>query len=105
MTIPDYAEMKAVLAEAIVAGPAQEMTVARAEKSLGVKFPPSYRFFLSEFGAALCEGFEVAGIFAQEDESHPPLWMDVVKWTHQLRRGSRDLIPLEYIPVSGDGGD
>ncbi len=105
MTESNYAEMKAALAGAVIAGPAEEATIAQAEQLLGVRFPPSYRSFLSEFGAALCEGFELAGLFVQEDESRPPQWMDVVKSTHQLRRGSDDLIPREYIPVSGDGGD
>lgn len=101
----EFAQMESVLAGATVAGPAMESMISDAEGKLGVSFPPSYRFFLEKFGAALCDGFELAGLFASPVEDEPPLWVDVVASTLRLRRASKEMIPQEYVAVSGDGGD
>lgn len=89
----------------IVAGPASEQDIESAERSLSVKFPGSYRKFLSIYGAALCSGFEIAGVFAAWRGNEPPMWSDVVAATRQKRRGSRGLIPADYVAISDDGGD
>lgn len=79
--------------------------IAEAEERLNVSFPVSYRQFLARYGAALCAGFEIAGVFKVGNEDEPPLWSDVVTSTNQLRRGSRGSLPLGYIAISDDGGD
>jgi hypothetical protein len=101
----DYSEMEAALAGLVVAGPVEEAVIAEAEQSLGVRFPPSYRFFLSKFGAAFGQGLDLAGLFVQENQERPPLWVHVVDSTHELRHDSGGAIPKEYVPVSGDGCD
>lgn len=97
--------MVAVLANASTAGSVDDDVIERAERTLGVVFPPSYRFFLKKFGAAFGRGYEVAGLFAHARPDRPPMWTDVVKATLRLREASRGEIPAGYIAVSGDGGD
>lgn len=99
-------DIRKLLETATVAGGASEESILEAEAQLGVRFTPSYRQFLSNFGAALCTGFELAGLFGVgNDNDRPPQWSNVVTATKQLRRASRGLIPNEYIPISDDGGD
>ncbi len=95
----------AVLSRATVSGHVEEAVIRKAETSLGVTFPPSYRAFLEEFGAALGDGFEIAGLFNDEVDHGPPQWNHVVKRTLRIRRASGDRVPKGYIAVSGDGGD
>jgi cell wall assembly regulator SMI1 len=104
--VTDFEEVKELLLAATVAGGVDEESIRQAEAKLGIRFPPSYRAFVSHFGAALCRGFELAGLFdAGKDDDGPPLWSDVVAATTQRRRISGGLIPNEYVPVSDDGGD
>ncbi|MBN1911153.1 MAG: SMI1/KNR4 family protein [Pirellulales bacterium] len=99
-------QVEQLLATVTLAGPVDDKVIQMAEKELGVLFPPSYRFFLSKFGAALCTGFELAGLFDKDNtEDGPPLWSDVVTTTLQERRASESQIPDSYVPVSDDGGD
>lgn len=94
------------LEAATLAGGVDEEMIQEAEAKLGVRFPTSYRMFLSQFGAALCIGFEIAGLFdASGDDDEPPLWSSVVASTLQKRRASGGLIPNEYVAISDDGGD
>jgi hypothetical protein len=79
--------------------------VADAELKLDVTFPVSYRRFLKVYGAVLCTGFELAGVFEGGNDDEPPLWSRVVTSTYQLRRGSRGSLPFGYVAVSDDGGD
>ena len=79
--------------------------IAAAERELGVEFPSSYRWFLSTYGAAVCDGFEVAGLFEGGHEDEPPLWSHVVTSTLQLRRAARGNLPSAYVAISDDGGD
>src|SRR5262245_35198216 len=51
------------------AGGASEATISHAEATLGVRFPPSYRSFLAQFGATHCNGFELAGLFHHSDKA------------------------------------
>ena len=44
------------------AGPIQSIMVAKAEKILGLKFPPSYKEFLLRYGAGDCWAEEFYGI-------------------------------------------
>lgn len=102
----DIAKIKDRLKSAILAGGVGEEAILEAELLLGVRFPPSYRTFLSQFGAALCGGFEIAGLFdVSGGDGEPPLWSSVVTYTLQKRRGSSGLFPTEYLAISDDGGD
>ena len=47
------AQLDDLLADAFSSGPASEAFVAAAEQMLGLLFTPSYRLFLSRFGASL----------------------------------------------------
>jgi hypothetical protein len=87
-----------------VAGGASESTIAEAEAALGVRFPPSYRSFLAQFGAAVGRGFSIAGLFHHADDA-TPFWENVVTWNLRNRRVTRGLIPARYIAISSDGGD
>ena len=51
----------------VVAGGAPELTISQAEAALGVRFPPSYRSFLAQYGAGFWKGkgLEIAGLFHQ----------------------------------------
>jgi hypothetical protein len=94
-----------VMKSSTVAGPTSDQMIEDAEKALGIRFSPSYREFLSSYGAALCGTFEIAGVFRSSDPDEPPLWTDVVGFSQQMRRASRGRIPPEYVAISDDGGD
>lgn len=94
-----------LLEAATIAGPADEEMIHLAEAKLGVEFPRSYREFLSQYGAALCPGFSIAGLFQSHNDVEPPLWPDIVTSTLQMRRASHGMLPQGYIPISDDGGD
>ena len=89
------------------AGPAAVAEIEAAERSLGIRFPLSYRLFLREFGAAwLTPPYEAAGLPpTRHTGTEPPLWPHVVDVTAMVRRASRGRIPAGYVPVSGDGSD
>jgi antitoxin YobK len=102
----DIQDINELLKNATMAGGVDERSILKAEEALGIRFPPSYREFLSQFGAAFCTKLEISGLFnAGDDDDQSPLWSNVVTSTLQLRRASRGLIPNEYVPISDDGGD
>ena len=88
----------------IIAGGAPESTISQAEATLGVRFPPSYRSFLAQYGAVGCGGFEVAGLFEDRDKFRPPYWENVVTWNLRKRRGPHGLSP-HYVAISHDGSE
>lgn len=92
------------LVDCTTAGPASQEMIGSAESRLGVHFPPSYRQFLATYGAAVCSGFEIAGLFFGEKKDEPPLWSDVVALTLQRRRVAR-FLPSGHVVISDDGGD
>lgn len=98
-------DIKYLLEMATVSGGVDERSIQEAEERLGVRFPPTYRAFLSQFGAALCDGFRIEGLFVAENDDEPPLWANAVESTLQLRQASRGTIPREYVVISDDGGD
>ncbi len=99
-----FMELENALQKCDLAGPATEAMIRAAEGELQVAFPDSYRHFLATYGAALCDGFRIAGLFGDNFEDEPPLFTNVVTYTNQLRRASRGLIPHSYIAISDDGG-
>jgi antitoxin YobK len=99
--------LKRAIADGKHPGPVAEADIAAAEKELGVRFPTSYRVFLTHFGAAwLPSSVEVAGLGPGRcTDPTPPLWEHVVDVTTMVRRDSRDFIPHEYVRFSSDGED
>lgn len=101
----ELGDIAGLLAGALCAGPVHEERIRSAEAALGVHFPKSYKAFLAQYGAAGCSGFDIAGIFQNDNPDEPPQWSDVVTTTILLRQASRGLIPHAYIPISDDGTD
>ena len=81
--------------EATVSGPIPEATITRAERLLGVEFPPTYRRFLRELGAGDLWGQEIYGIVdptLDQDTGVPSaIWL-----TQEMRR---DGLPRHLLPV------
>jgi len=75
--------------------------IKAAEIRLGLVFPPSYRMYLSYFGASIGSGFVVYGLPPETGDQ--PLWVDAVSQT--LKDRSIASIPCQYLAVSDDGGD
>jgi hypothetical protein len=57
----------------VIASGAPELTISEAAATLGVRFPPSYRTFLAQYGAGFWKGglLEIVGLFHQPDISVP----------------------------------
>jgi len=101
-----YEEFHKIMQSWETAGSVPEDKIAEVEKKLGTKFPAKYREFLSMYGAAMTEGFEVAGIFEYTDRDVPPMWLDVGYYTRVSVSLLEDTLPnKEQIYISSDGGD
>jgi len=94
-----------LLEKATIAGGVSDQVIHAAEERLGVRFPPSYRQFLSRYGALFTEGSELSGLFEYICEEEPPLWSDVVTETLQMRQGPGGRAFDEYVAISSDGMD
>lgn len=72
-------------------GPRDERLVQAAEKALGLRFPPTYRRFLLEYGAGSFGGEEVYGVVNDdfENSSVPDaVWFTLTEWEDEwLPRG------------------
>lgn len=82
------------------AGPKPEWLVTKAENALNVKFPPTYRQFLLEFGCGGIDGVEIYGLIDDNfDNSTVPdgIWLTLDE------RAISNLKP-SYV-IIGDGGD
>ena len=66
------AQLDDLHADAFSSGPASEASIAAAEQTLGLLFAPSYRLFLSRFGASLSTGCELYGLPQPTDRNQPP---------------------------------
>jgi hypothetical protein len=89
------------LREYEVSGPASPERIDAAQKTLGLLFPPSYRLFLSRYGAALGHGFEIAGLPEEPaNPDEPPFYLDVVRETVRYRPHA---LPQDSIFISHDG--
>lgn len=92
---------KSVLSEAYCPGPAPESLLTQAEQEAGISIGGEYREFLLSYGAALCRGFEIYGLF-DVDEDEPPEWSDVrFAWKLSMANG----FDPQLLPFSDDGGD
>src|SRR5215510_5544306 len=85
--MPSTPPLEQLLPASDVAGGASEATILQAEATLGVRFSPSYRSFLAQFGAACCNGFELAGLF-----HHP----DKAAWLSSMSGKARALTEAEW---------
>ena len=69
----DYERAVAVIEEneddADFAGPRPPELIARAEQAAGVRFPPTYRRFLSEYGAGNLGSTEIYGVIDDDFEN------------------------------------
>jgi hypothetical protein len=106
MTMRDYNAAREVLSThgelADFAGPRDEALVARAEQVLALRFPPTYRQFLREFGAGSFGGTEIYGVIDDDfDASSIPdgIWNAL----EHRRRGTlgNDLYEF-YAPGDGE---
>lgn len=96
------AEFKEAMRSATIAGPASESMIQAAENRLSLRFPPEYRRFLEEYGAAGLTGFDIAGL-VHEDYSEPPFWVDIVTGTERFREMMEGSLPDTMVPISHDG--
>jgi SMI1-KNR4 cell-wall len=85
--MPSTPPLEQLLPPGDVAGGASEATILQAEATLDVRFPPSYRSFLAQFGATHCNGFELAGLF-----HHP----DKAAWLSSMNSKTRQLTEAEW---------
>lgn len=102
MTDDIASRLSAVFGACFNRGTVSQEVIAEAEVKLGLLFPPSYRIFLSHFGASFGEGFEVYGLDPSLKPGEMPQWSDVVKSTLLLRP---DSLPKNSIEISNDGGE
>jgi len=102
----EFEQIKSLLASSESAGGVAVDAIREAEVKLGVRFPPSYRAFLAEYGNIHGTPYEIAGLSHETpNDNEPPYWWDVVACNIQMRRVAGDLIPKEYVAISDDGGD
>ena len=96
-------ELRRIVAERDHAGPASDDAIAAAESELGVTFPPSYRVFLTHFGAGgIPAPYDIIGLpRCRASDPSPPMWSHVLDVATQLRRHSDH--PPTLIPISSDG--
>jgi hypothetical protein len=103
MSQRDYDAAKHIIdehtSEAHFVGPRQPEIVDAAEATLGLRFPPTYRQFVSEFGAGSLHGHETYGVIDQDWEATVP---DGVGLT--LRDRENFQLPPAFI-VIGDSDD
>ncbi len=91
-----------VLGTCFNSGSTTEESIASAETKLGLLFPPSYRIFLTHFGASLCQGFEVYGLPSELGPEEPPQWGNVIDTTTPHRPNT---LPENSVGISHDGMD
>jgi hypothetical protein len=106
---PRFADLAALIASSKRANFARgvpEALIADAEQHLGLRFPPSYRWWLAEYGAGYVGGYELQGLFAQpmaERDPDLPLIGDIVDLAR--RNATSGWCPahlLELLSYEGD---
>jgi hypothetical protein len=107
---PNEASVQSRIRQAVgdfpCAGAVADAVIDAAEEELGLRFPVSYRIFLSCFGSAWLAPYEIAGLGGgRHTGPEPPRWQHVVDATVLLRRALGGGIPVEYVAISDDGGD
>jgi hypothetical protein len=83
-----------------------EQVIADAERHLGVAFPPSYRWWLANYGAGYVDGYELQGLFPEmivDREPDLPLTGDVVYLADlSAKRPDHPRHLLEILSYEGD---
>src|SRR5688572_2537013 len=82
-TIPELlAQVEANGHKVLTDGPQPEAALLALESKLGVRLPPSYRAFLSRYGAMAIYDSTISGIFGGEplDESGGSLYFDTLRF-------------------------
>ena len=96
--------LRAVFAQCTNAGASEASDVSRVEAELGVSLPPSYRSFLSEFGASLLVApYAIAGIDPNRIQDAPPMFSDVVADTRRIRASTPNREFDHLVFISSDG--
>jgi hypothetical protein len=78
-----------------------EERVARAEEALGLRFPPSYRRFLVEYGSGGVEAEEIYGVVNDDFEDFRP--PQAIGLTRRMRRDGHISDALIVIYAVGEG--
>ncbi len=88
-------------------GQVPESEIALAEERLGIRFPPSLRIFIAEYGAAFGNGVELAGlpICDRTSPEQSPQWSDLVEQNIRARENKYAPRPARYLEISNDGQD
>jgi antitoxin YobK len=81
-------------------GPVDAKSISEAEEMLNITFPPSYRTYLTEYGASYGSGIEMYGL---PDAREPPEWVNAAQQTLNVRKSTN--ISYGYLAISDDGGD
>ena len=88
-------------------GTNSESKVAAVEEELGLVLPRSYRIFLKKFGAAVCNGYMIAGLpDTRSTDEETPFWehvADVTKsrWPNRAGIG----VDRHFAFLTDNGGD
>lgn len=102
----DFERIKMLLQSSESAGGVTDEVIRKAEGKLGIHFPPSYRFFLTQYGNVHGTPYEIAGLSHEAcNDDEPPYWWDVVACNVQMRRNASGLISDQFVLISDDGGD
>jgi hypothetical protein len=105
MSMDDYERAKSIIDEhqemSDFDGSQPDSLLEKAEQTLGVRFPPTYRRFLAEYGAGGFGASEFYGVFREDFESSGV--PDAVWRALKLRREAE--LPDHLVPVAdlGDG--
>lgn len=89
--------------ETQVHGPKPEALIERAEDFLGIRFPPSYRTFLSRYGKVGFCGTQYYGLLHEDDDfsARPVATPNVVLVTDKMR--TEDALPVHLVAVCSSG--
>lgn len=98
-TIPT--QICALLEQGDCCGSISPDLISDVERRNGFEFPDEYRAFLLRYGAALLSGLEVFGLVPSYGDGEPPVWNDL----RPLLVRRRDELPVDWVPISDDGGD
>lgn len=85
--------------EIICSGPVDEEKIRRAEALLGLTFPPSYKLYLSRYGAIEIDGRSFSGLTSRDAGQDG----DVVAFTRSARE--QYSLPAQYIAIDFQDGD
>lgn len=102
MGMAEYEEALRLLQDYLDRSTFRPQRVERAERALGVRFPPTYRF-LHELGASGVGAVDIYGVL--DDDFYDVRPPGAVGYTLQLRREGRIAEDLVVIYGLGDGSD